>query len=505
MKIVIVGGGTAGWLAGLMISKAFPQYNITLIESSSIGIIGAGEGSTGILTSLLSNKVMDLGTDIEEFIIKTGATLKYGIMHRNWTKKPQRQYFGPLGGSRTANQVRDWHFLHQMIIDPDNIHHTSVEGIMLDHNLVDYKYGFDRSLPELNFSFHFDAHKVGQYFKSKATQVKHIDAIVKDVVLDENGFIKSVLLDNQQSIESDFFIDASGFQRVLMNKLDNPWVSYSDVLPVNSAMPFLLPSEETPKPYTVAWAQKYGWMWQIPTLERRGCGYVFCDKFTTPEKAQEEIEKTLGQKIDPIRVLNFDTGILKYNWRKNCLAVGLSSAFAEPLEATSIHSTIMQLLYFIYNGIANNLTEYVHREHIVTNYNYYMKLLFENYRDFLNIHYMAGRDDSEFWRYMQTDQAKTEKTKLMLEIAKHRVPNSKDFINLDGSAGYAIWSYVLAGIGAIDKNLCKQEFGLFVGPQDYTGVNDFVDSIIAQKSENMRYDTFIQKMKVKYDAYTNSN
>lgn len=223
MKIVIVGGGTAGWLAGLIISKLQPLHQVTVIESSKIGIIGAGEGSTGLFTTLLSGQMFDLGTSIEEFIIETGASLKYGIMHKNWTPKKDYEYFGPLGGSPTAGNVFDWNFLGQMSKDPNNIHLTSLEGICYQYDLTDYSFKFNDN----QFAFHFDAHKVGQYLKKKSTTVKSIDAIVKHVVLDEKGNISKLHLDNDQIIKGDFFIDASGFSRVLMNKLENTWISYS--------------------------------------------------------------------------------------------------------------------------------------------------------------------------------------------------------------------------------------------------------------------------------------
>ena len=502
MNIVIVGGGTAGWLAALLIEKVWEQHNITLIESSKIGIIGAGEGSTGTFTSLIRGTLIDLGCSLEEFIAQTGATLKYGILHKNWNKTADKEYFGPLGGTLTATNFRDWQGLSAIAEDKDNVHLTTIEGVMWENNKSPYhpitKFEKNENV-EHHYSFHFDAHKVGKYFKSKTKRVKDIDAVVEEVFLDNQGNIKELKLDNDQILKGDFFIDASGFARVLMNKLDNKWISYSKHLPVNSAMPFLLPNEEIIKPHTLAWAQKYGWMWQIPLLTRRGCGYVFCDDFTTPEKAQEEIETVLGHPIEPIKVLKFDTGKLEKIWHKNCLAIGLAGAFAEPLEATSIHSTIMQLIYFVYNGISQSSTTYVHNESIVSNYNYYINLLFENYRDFLNIHYMGGRTDTDFWRYMSSDEAKTEKTKLILDIAKHRSPNSKDFINLDGSAGYDIWFFVLAGLGIINPNICKEELKLC--NFDYQ-IKDFEKYQLNLYSQNLPYDKFIERMQQKHNAYT---
>ena len=504
MKICIIGGGTAGWLSALMISKAYPQHTVTVIESSKIGIIGAGEGSTSVLTSLLNNTVLDIGTNLEEFIIETGATLKYGITHKNWGKTKDHSYFGPLGGTPTARHARDWFFLNQMVLNPKKIHHTTLEGLYVDYDLSDYKDDNFSVSPEgeLQFSFHFDAHKVGQYFKSKTEFVKSIDSVVKKVYLDEQGFISSVDLDNGQTINADFFIDASGFSKVLMNELDNKWESYSKYLPVNCAMPFLLPHEEKINPYTLAHAHNNGWMWQIPTMDRRGCGYVFCDDFTTPEQAQQEIETSLGHEIDPIRILKFDTGKLKYNWRKNCVAIGLSSAFAEPLEATSIHSTIMQLLYLIYNGLSGYGKKYIHNEGIVNNYNSYTTKIFENYRDFLNIHYMSGRSDTEFWKYMTSNNSKTDKVKDLIEICKHRIPNQKDFDTLDGGAGYDIWIFVIAGIGLVTQDLCKKELQNHKTFFNHHAMDEYKNEVIFDHKQNKSYQNFIQNMKERYHANT---
>jgi tryptophan halogenase len=261
-------------------------------------------------------------------------------------------------------------------------------------------------------ALHFDAHKVGKYFKKivlKNTKIKHIDSEVLDITLTETGFISLLKLKNQEIVNGDFFIDASGFSRVLMKKLETPWVSYNKNLPVNSAMPFILDYKEgeMPDPFTTAWAQSSGWMWQIPVLERKGCGYVFDDNFITPDQAQAEIETTLGRKIDPIRVLKFDTGRLKNTWVKNCLAIGLSAAFAEPLEATSIHSTIVQLNRFVFEYLKPTV-ELTTNSGSINSYNRTVNRMYDDFKDFLVLHYMGGRSDSEFWKYISSGATKTE-------------------------------------------------------------------------------------------------
>ena len=307
MNIVIVGGGTAGWLAALMINKVKPEHTVTLIESSAIGIVGAGEGSTGMLTSIINGSLWDFDCDLMEFLKETGATLKYGIKHKGWSPNINRHYLAPLSGSGTSGNSFDYLFALEQTLNPDKLHLTNDLGILMDRNLSSFNlntFDFDH----FGNALHFDAHKVGQYFKKKVLKnpnVNLVDDEIIEVNLKENGFIDSVKLKSEKVIEGDFFIDASGFSRVLMKKLNNPWVSYNKHLPVNSAMPFLLDYEdsEMPEPWTTAWAQSSGWMWQIPVQERKGCGYVFDSNFITPEKAHEELEITLGKKINPIRVL----------------------------------------------------------------------------------------------------------------------------------------------------------------------------------------------------------
>ena len=240
MKIVIVGGGTAGWLAALMISKIKPEHTVTCIESSKIGIIGAGEGSTGALTNIIQNVMWDFGIDEQDFIKECDATIKLGIKHIGWGPDINKSYYGPIDGTPTGGQESDIIFQHALGYREQELLHLSTDlGYKIHHN----KNSFVEH--EGNHSYHFDAHKVGKYFKKVCTDVKHIDSEVKDVIIDsEQGWITSLNLTNGQTISGDMFIDASGFNRVLMNAVGGKWKSYKEQLPVNSALPFILPYEE---------------------------------------------------------------------------------------------------------------------------------------------------------------------------------------------------------------------------------------------------------------------
>lgn len=462
MKICIVGGGTAGWLAALFISKMKPEHEIVLIESSAVGIVGAGEGSTGSLTDVISNRLFDFGCNEIDFFRETGATLKFGIMHKHWTPN-KTQYFGPLDGSPTVGAPIDYSFAYAVANMGEESYLVSDLGKLMHYSYSNFskdKFQFMRS-STIGNALHFDAFKVGQYFKKislSTGRITCIDDQVLDILLAENGMIESITLGTNKNIKADFFIDASGFSRLLVKKLGISWQSYSNNLPVNSAVPFLLDYKEgeSPEPFTTAWAHSSGWMWKIPQQNKIGCGYVFCDDFITADQAQMEIEKSLNRSIDPIRILKFDTGRLENTWNKNCLAIGLCAAFAEPLEATSIHSTIVQLFSFVCEFLKSDI-EFTLNPASIKIYNKRTNRMYDDYKDFLVMHYMGGRNDSEFWKFVSAGNTKTEMVNDIIETAKSRLPTKNDFPDYLGAAGWGLWSYVMAGLDKIDKKICENE------------------------------------------------
>ena len=191
-------------------------------------------------------------------------------------------------------------------------------------------------------------------------------------------------------------------------------------------------------------------MWQIPLLDRQGCGYVFCDAYITPDEAKKEIEMRLGREIEPIKIIKFDTGRQESAWIKNCLAIGLSSAFLEPLEATSIHTTIAQITWFAFEFLKPSLIDTVNSSSIAM-YNKRTRRIFDDTKDFLVAHYMGGRKDSEFWKYIDNGATKTEFVEHLLETCKSRLPSINDFPEYYGSIGWPLYSHVLAGIDRIPK------------------------------------------------------
>jgi hypothetical protein len=503
MNIVIVGGGTAGWLAALLTSKVKTEHTVTVIESSAIGIVGAGEGSTGLLTSILKNEMWDFGCDLLEFFQETGATLKYGIHHKDW-KTVGESYIGPIGGTLSTDTMIDYIFAYYHKADPANVHLSSLLGQKIERNISSFNKK-TLSFDNVGTALHFDAYAVGKYFKKitlKTPGVTVIDDEVLDVNLNAlNGNITSVLLKSGKLINGDFFVDASGFKQVLMKKLNAKWISYKENLPVNSAMPFLLPykEDEHPELFTTAWAQTAGWMWQIPNQQRKGCGYVFDDNFITADQAQAEIENTLGRPIDPIRILKFDTGRLENVWEKNCLAIGLSAAFAEPLEATSIHTTIAQLLTFVFEFLKSNLEDTLNPSSR-NSYNRRTAKLYDTTKEFLIAHYMGGRTDSEFWKYINSGKTKTEFVDNLLGMCKTQMPSNRDLDIAFGTPDMGLWCFVLAGLGHLAPETSAKVFSGNTVPM--LGLND-INSVIKeyQKTadnmlqDNLSYVDFINFLK----------
>ncbi len=451
MKITIVGGGTAGWIAAFFIANAQPRkHEIYMVESSKIGIIGAGEGSTGSFIDLLSGGFFEYKCDIEKFIQETDATPKMGIKHTNWSIDGS-SYYAPLDASPTGFTPNDYIFKHVFsTYGKEKMHLASRIGINFERKT----YG--------NYAFHFDGHKVGKFFKNECQKhnVKIYDSVVKNVNIDNNGDIKSIVLEDNYELESDLFIDCTGFSKVLMSRVGASWVSKKDVLPMNTAMPFLLNYSKKEKekivPVTGATALSSGWMWDIPLSTRRGCGYVFDKNFISVDDAKKEIEQHIGKEIQPIKIIDFDSGYSSYFWKNNVICLGLASSFVEPLEATSIHNTIIQICIFV-NEFLDTTKETTNVSIKQKIYNKRITFLNELTVDFISLHYQGGKEDTEFWKHIKNDKVITELAASILEQAKYKIPGYTTMEGMFGSFSIPLANWNLAGMGLISKEQAEKE------------------------------------------------
>lgn len=460
MNIVVVGGGTAGWLAAALLVTKYPNiHNVTIIESTKIGIIGVGEATTGYLTDVLTYDLASLGVDHDDFIIQTGANIKYGIKHKGWTPDLDYAYFAPIDGSYTASYQPDTFFSYALgVLGKEHL--TSISQMGHWYSKDKTNFGTHKKFIKNTHALQVDAVLVGKYLREKVlakSKAVHVDDEITKVNLNEQGNIKSVDLASGNTVEGDFFIDCSGFARVLMRELESEWTSYKKHLPVDSAFPFMLKygENERPETYILAHAQSSGWMWRTSLLDRTGNGYIFDSNFITPDQAQAEIEQVLGRKIEPLKQFKFDSGRQTNAWVRNCVAIGISYAFLEPLESTSIHSTIVQIKNFL--DYLRPTFEDTMNAGSMKIYNQRTAKSYDDLVNFLVLHYMGGRTDSEFWRYISSGATKTDFVTDIIEMSKTRMPDTNDFPKYFGSAGWPLYSYVLAGLGLIKPEVALNE------------------------------------------------
>jgi tryptophan halogenase len=446
-RIVVVGGGTAGWLAAMMLSEAAtrrsPGTTVTVIESSKIGVVGVGEGSTAVFRQMLRR----FGLDEEEFLRATGATIKLGIRHRDW-RRLGHHYDGPIDDPQlvcpgipldcyavaAGKPVQEAH-LFQHLIWKGRGPYALVDG---------------RRVPAgpFHYAFHFDQALVGRWLRQKSRGIRVIDDQVTGVERGGAG-IAALRLEGGERIEGDLFIDASGFRRRLVSEMPFAWVSFAEMLPNNRALPFWLELEEGEEivPVTGAWAQGHGWMWQIPTQQRYGCGYVYCDAYLTPDEAQAEIERALGRPIEPRGDIRINPGRQRDVWLGNVVAVGLASSFLEPLEATSIHGTVAQLIC---------LTEWLGEPGGQARYNAMAARQVDDFRDFVRLHYVSERRDTAYWRDVTAAHppAVTDR----LAAWSRRFPTREDFEPFPFGLAHVqeqLYLPVLDGLGLLDRGLAR--------------------------------------------------
>lgn len=402
-EIVIVGGGTAGWMTAAALAKVLgPQYaKITLIESDDIGIVGVGEATIpqiGIFNRML-------GIDEDEFLRRTKGSFKLGIEFVDWRRIGHR-YFHPFGSYGLNMEGVSFHAFWQRLQNSGLAAHIDEYSLMAAAAKKNkFARPFDAGnspLSNIAYAFHFDAGLYALFLRSlaEAHGVTRCEGKVVQVDQRDDGFIDAVQLESGQRVGGQLFIDCSGFRGLLIAKtLGIEFVDWSHWLPCNSAVTMPCVSKPIVTPYTRSTAQTAGWQWRIPLQHRIGNGYVYCKDYISDDEACATLLSNLdGEPLSDPRQLRFVTGHRAKYWEKNCVAIGLSSGFMEPLESTSI--------YMIQNGISRLLSNFPDKTFAQVDIDRYNRVLIEEteyIRDFLILHYHATeRNDSEFWNYCRT-------------------------------------------------------------------------------------------------------
>jgi tryptophan 7-halogenase len=398
-KIVIVGGGTAGWMTAATLSKLIGRsVSIRLIESDEIGIVGVGEAT--IPQIRLFNAT--LGIDEDEFIRETQGTFKLGIEFVDWTRPGSRYMhaFGVVGG-RDLGLVQ----FYQYWLKLNELGKVADLGSYTFNQVAARLGHFMRGTGQPNspltnvyHAFHFDAGLYARYlrgYSEKLGVVRTEGKIVDTVLREGDGHIEAVVLDSGERIMGELFIDCSGFRGLLIEQaLKTGYEDWSHWLPCNRAMAVPCESVPEPSPYTRATARAAGWQWRIPLQHRIGNGHVYCSDFMGDDEAASILLANLdGKALAEPRPLRFTTGMRKRLWNRNCVAIGLSGGFMEPLESTSIH--------FIQSSISRLVSLFPDRNfasEAIDEFNRQSRFEFERSRDFLILHYHANARDEAFWQ-----------------------------------------------------------------------------------------------------------
>lgn len=402
-RVVILGGGTAGWMTAAALSKALARSGttITLVESEAIGTVGVGEAT--IPTIHWFNKL--IGLDEARFMADTGATFKLGIEFRGWQGDGSAYFhpFGTYGAPGDAAMVP-----HRLARAWLNGNIAPIDAFSLTTQIARARrfarpVGDTRSLlSTLGYAFHFDAALYARHLRGLAEErgVTRIEGKVARVDRHDNGHVRALLTESDEEVTGDFFIDCSGFRGLLIEEIMAAgYEDWSHWLPCDAAWAAPSAPETSPTPYTQAIAQEAGWRWRIPLQHRVGNGYVFSTRFQSPEAARDLLVGAMDTPptADP-RLIRFVPGRRRKSWVGNVVAIGLASGFLEPLESTSIH--------LIQSGIGRLLSLFPRADadpQLAEQYNRTAAREIEDVRDFVILHYhLTHGRTAPLWRYCQT-------------------------------------------------------------------------------------------------------
>lgn len=401
-KILIVGGGTAGWMTAAYLAKWLESVDIevSLVESDQIGTIGVGEATVpGI-----HQYIRDLEISENDFIRATNATFKLGIEFENWAGDAKR-FFHPFASYGVA--IEDRPFYKTWWATQEQGYPAGLDQFCLCTQLAMAgkfalpSFDSESRLAWYNYAYHFDASLFAKFLRGYAGQrgVTRTEGKVEQVQLDNtNGFIQSVRLESGQVLEADLFVDCTGIPALLIHKtLGVEYEDWSHWLPCDSAQAVQTKSVREPDPFTRSSTRSSGWQWHIPLQHRVGNGYVYSSKFISHDAAREELLSHLaGKAVTEPRLIRFTTGMRNEFWHKNCVAIGLSSGFLEPLESTSIS--------LIQTGIAKMasfLVNFEIDEKQVAEANRLNRLEYERIRDFILLHYKLNNRSGAFWDHVR--------------------------------------------------------------------------------------------------------
>lgn len=470
--VLIVGGGTSGWMTAAYLRRALPaDVKISLVESDRVPTIGVGEATFSTIKLFFDY----LGLEERDWMPECNATYKMAIRFSGWNAAG-RDFYHPFQRYETIDgfSIADWwlrlhkdkpfdqmcfsipqlcerkrspRFLDGQVFDPTVQHAFQREHIDQKNMLGDHKIQYP-------YAYHFDAALLARFLMKRtiAAGVQHILDDVSDVGLRPDGSLDHVQTQQHGQLKADLFIDCTGFAGLLINKaLQTPFISFRNSLLCDRAVAMQVPEDidaEGIRPYTTATALTAGWVWNIPLYGRKGTGYVYSSRFVTPEQAEAELRAHLGPAAEGLKAnhIRMRIGRSHESWVKNCVAIGLSSGFVEPLESTGI--------FFIQHGIEQLVTHFpdtTFNPSLIKSYNRSIATCIDGVRDFLTLHYYAStRTDTPFWKATKEITLSPELAE-RLALWQHRLPDAMNINpNYHGFEAYS-YSVMLLGLGYVPE------------------------------------------------------
>ncbi|HEY2686677.1 MAG TPA: tryptophan halogenase family protein [Steroidobacteraceae bacterium] len=485
-RVLIVGGGTAGWMTALTMARSLglQGVEITLVESPTVGVIGVGEGSTPWLRGFFDG----LGIEESEWMPACHATYKCGITFSGWSSKPGfSSYFHPFASM--LDNLTMTQFVHNADARVNGADVCAHPDRFFIATRLARKHLAPKPVESFPFDiwhgYHFDAVLLGQFMQRKAVErgVRYQTAHVTHANLDANGAITSVGTKEGPALSADIFVDCSGFASLLIEKaLKTPFLSFAENLFNDAAVALPSPLTASIPSETVSAAMKNGWMWTIPLTSRFGNGYVYSSQFCSADQAERELRETLAllDSEVPARHLRMRIGRLTKHWNKNCLAVGLSQGFIEPLEATALLFVQQTAAWFV-----DCLEQGEVGEAAQDRFNARVNQHFEGTRDYIVTHYKtSSRNDTEYWRANSSNLSLSEPLKELLNLWMSGRGIAAAVRQQQLGKGYPVFSWysIMAGMGIFPDQ------GSLRAPQGTEAIYriDEIDDLLNRSERNYR-------------------
>ncbi len=458
-RVVIVGGGTAGWMAAAYLNRHLrgdrPNgVKITLVESANVGVIGVGEATIPTLKVTLRA----IGVAERDFMVRTNATFKNAIKFVNWRedpgKNPNNFYFHPFEIPPTVHDhdiVKYWLARRYRNGNTEDFAYAcGLSATLCDH----YRAPKNSSHPPYKgpryYAYHLDAILLGHFLRDIATRrgVRHVVDDVVDVLLDERGYVRAVKTAGHGELEGDLFLDCTGFRGLIINEVyKTPFVDYTNTLFCDRAVALRIPyaDKERPiRPFTTATAMSAGWIWEIDLYDRSGIGYVYSSQFISDDAAEQELRGFVGPACQGIKArrLRMRVGRNAKLWVKNCVSVGLAGGFIEPLESTGIYLTEIGL-----QMLAQHFPTKDFDPSLSDHYNQLMTAHYDEIRDFIVMHYcLTEREDTPFWKQNKYNPALSDELHRNLRLWRNKFPTNLDLRSPLRVFGKPNYTFILAGM-----------------------------------------------------------